>query len=348
MIEFYHALKGMHCPLVILMIHHLTGGQWGWALRGVATAAARTLPWLALLFLPLVLGLHDLYPWANWPADQIAGSQILSQKALYLNVPFFLVRAGAYFALWLVFGLLVLRWQERVPDLADSPEARRLRTLCGPGLVAYGLGATFAAFDWVMSLEPFWYSTIFGAMFATGQVLSAFAFAIAALLFLARPEELEGVITHKHLRDLGSLLLAFVMLWAYLNFSQYLLIYSGNLPEETRWYRHRLVGGWDFVALLLVLLHFVLPFLLLLSRDVKQRPRALASVAALLLVMRLVDRYWMIVPAFAPWKGLRLHWMDVAALVGVGGVWAALFLRELRRRPLLPAPVPGGEANHHG
>src|SRR5262245_34279114 len=176
--------------LVILMIHHLTGGQWGWALRGVATAAARTLPWLALLFLPLVLGLHDLYPWADWPADQIAGSQILSQKALYLNVPFFLGRAGAYFALWLVFGLLVLRWQERVPDVADSPEARRLRTLCGPGLVAYGLGATFAAFDWVMSLEPFWYSTIFGVMFATGQVLSGFAFGIAALLFLARPEEL--------------------------------------------------------------------------------------------------------------------------------------------------------------
>jgi len=197
-----------------------------------------------------------------------------------------------------------------------------------------------------MSIEPLWYSTIYGPLFATGQALSGMAFAIAALVWLAPPAEFSAVITRKHLRDLGNLMLAFILLWAYMSFSQFLLIWSGNLPEEIIWYKRRLQGGWQLVGVLLILLHFVLPFLLLLSRDVKHNPRTLATVAVLLLGVHLVDLYWVVVPGFFPFQDFRLHWMDIAAVVGLGGIWLAFFLRELRQ-PLLPEPALT-EGHHHG
>jgi hypothetical protein len=330
---------------VILMVHHLTGGDWGWALRGVLQAGTRTIPLLVLLFLPLLLGLHDLYPWARWTEEQIRESKTFQSKSLYLNQPFFLARAFVYLATWVVLSVLLLRSSAGLPRSPTEPEPRRLRLLISPGLLAYGLTITFASIDWVMSIEPLWYSTIYGPLFATGQALSGMAFAIAALVWLAPPAEFSAVITRKHLRDLGNLMLAFILLWAYMSFSQFLLIWSGNLPEEIVWYKRRLQGGWEFVGVLLILLHFVLPFLLLLSRDVKHNPRTLATVAALLLGIHLVDLYWVVVPGFFPFQSFRLHWMDIAAVVGVGGIWLAFFLRELRQ-PLLPEPV--NTEGHHG
>jgi hypothetical protein len=196
---------------------------------------------------------------------------------------------------------------------------------------------TFAAVDWIMSLEPYWYSTIFGMLVTSTQVLTAFAFGILALVELTRQPDGTNVFpaSKGNLQDLGSLLLAFVMLWAYLAFSQFLLIWSGNLPEEVPWYLKRLSGGWQVFALMLVLLQFVLPFFLLLSRDVKRNGRRLAAVAGVVLAMRVVDLYWMVVPAFFPYQPVRLHWMDVFALAGLGGLWLAAFLYELRRRPSL-------------
>jgi hypothetical protein len=331
--------------MALLMIHHLTGGFWGWAIRGALEAATQSLWLLAILFLPLLLGLDRVYPWARWTPEQIEGSRILTQKHLYLNVPFFLTRTAFYLGVWIVLSRLLTRWEEGSPHSPDQPEPRRLRLLSAPGVAAYGLTMTFAAIDWVMSLQPMWFSTIFGAMLAVGQILSGLALAIAVTVYLAPPDQLRTSISTKALRDLGSLMLAFVLLWAYMNYSQFMLIWAGNLPEEAVWYTRRQQGVWGFLAVLLILFNFAFPFLLLLSRQIKQNPRSLAGVAILLLCMRLLDMFWMIVPAFSGIQ-FRVHWMDGAALVGVGGLWAALFLHYLRRRPLLPAPVEG-EANHH-
>jgi hypothetical protein len=216
---------------------------------------------------------------------------------------------------------------------------RRLEAISGPGLILFGLTATFASVDWVMSLDPEWFSTIFGILFMGGQALSAVAFVIAVAVVLAPREPMSRILSASHLHDLGKLLLAFVMLWAYFAFSQFLIIWSGNLPEEIPWYVHRLHGGWQWLGLALVLFHFMLPFLLLLSRDLKRNARLLAPVACAIIVMRFIDLFWLVAPEFNK-TGPGLHWMDLAAPIGVGGLWVALFAYELRKRPLLPLNDP--------
>ncbi len=323
--------------LVIVMLQHLTGGAWGLVLRRLLESATRTLPLLALLFIPLVFGVYDLYQWAR--PEEVAHSTLLQHKQPYLNVPFFLMRAVIYFVAWLSLAYFLNKWSREQDETGDPRLAGRFRLLSSVGLVAYGLTITFASIDWVMSLEPMWYSTIYGALFGTGQVLSAFAFAIAVVILLAARPELARLLSPENWRDLGNLLLAFVMLWAYLSFSQFLVIWSGNLPEEIPWYVRRLQGGWQVIGMLLIVFHFSLPFVLLLAREVKQHRQALMIVAGLILVMRLVDFFWLIVPAFDR-PGLAVHWMDVTAVVGLGGVWLAMFLAQLKRRPLLPLRDP--------
>lgn len=333
--------------MAILMLQHLTGGTWGLLLRRPLEAATRTLPLLAVLVLPLLFGLEDLYSWAQ--PEVVEHDELLQHKQRYLNVHWFLIRNAGYFAIWLGASFLLNRWSWQEDRSADPALARRLRVLSAPGVVLYGLTITFFSIDWAMSLEPHWYSTIYGVMFGTGQVLSAFAFGIVVIVLLSRMPFLSEVLLRAHLRDLGSLLLAFVMLWAYLAFSQYLLIWSANLPEETPWYIRRLDGGWQWLALLLVVFHFALPFLLLLSRNVKGSLRSLGTVAGVVLAMRFVDLFWLIVPAFGPGghstsaeahAGLHVHWLDIAAVAGLGGIWLALYIWQLKRRPLLPLHDP--------
>jgi hypothetical protein len=331
--------------LVILMVQHLTGGAWGLVLRRVLESGSATLLPLAVLFVPLVVGLFlgpdSLYLWAR--PDQVAGDEELRHKALYLNPGFFVARAVGYFVIWFVLAYFLNGWSAEQDREASPGLPRRFRLLSGPGLVLYGLTITFASVDWVMSLEPHWYSTIYPVLFAVGQLLTGFAFAVAVLVLLAQRPPLSEVVTRAHLRDLGSLLLAFVMFWAYMAFSQYLLIWAGNLPEEIPYYLRRTRAGWEWVALGLILLHFALPFLLLVSRDVKGNPRALAAVAVGLLVMRFVDIFWWIEPAY-PHEGQYFYWLlDVAAAAGLGGVWVWWFVRQLKRRPLLPLYAPGSE-----
>ncbi len=325
--------------LAILMLQHLSGGVWGFVIRRLLEAATRVFPLLALLFLPLLFGLHQLYPWAD-PA-KVAQDPLLQHKAAYLNVTGFVARAVFYFALWCGLSHLLSRWsleQDQVPRAALRD---RMQAFSAVGLLLYGLTTTFSAVDWVMSLDPHWYSTIYGMLFMAGGAVGGMALVIAMASLLARHRPLSDVLAPGHFHDLGKLLLAFVMIWAYFAFSQFLIIWSGNLPEEITWYHVRLAGGWRLVGLALLLFHFVLPFLLLLSRDLKRQGRALALVAAAVLAMRYVDLYWMVAPSFPEAvAGLQFHWLDLAAPLAVGGLWLAEFLRQLKSRPLLPLNDP--------
>jgi len=322
----------------VVMVHHVTGGRWGFVVRRLLEAGARTIVLMAVLFVPLIVGLPHLYEWTH--AEVVAADEVLRHKSRYLNIPFFSLRAVVYFVVWIALAHLVTTWSYAQDRTGEPIFSRRLRALSGPGLVLYGGTVTFAAVDWVMSLEPHWYSTIYGIMFILGQVLTAFAAAILCAAWLARSRPLSEVATSDAFHDLGNLLLAFVMLWAYVAFSQFLIIWSGNLPEEIPWYMRRTRGRWGEVAGLLIVFHFAVPFLLLLSRAVKRNVRALAAVAGMILAMRVVDLYWIVVPAFAE-KGIGAHWSSVATFVGIGGVWIALWAREVTRHELIPLGDPG-------
>lgn len=327
--------------LAIVMLHHLVRGAWGAVIQRLLESGSRTLPLMALLFVPLLFGLHDLYSWAR-PAA-VASDELLRHKSPYLNTPFFVLRLVGYFVAWIAVASFLNRWSLQHDRISDWPSGRplrrRLQMLSGPGLVLYGLSATFAAIDWIMSLEPHWYSTIFGMTFVVGQVLAALAFIIVALALVLDFEPFASVVSQTHIHDLGNLLLAFVMLWAYIAFSQFLIIWSGNLPEEIPWYLHRTQGGWQWIGLLVLVFHFALPFLLLLSRRTKRRMRMLSRVAGGLIGMAFLGLYWLVMPAFHPAK-LHVHWLDLVAPMAVGGLWLACFLWHLQRREMLPRHAP--------
>jgi len=320
--------------MAILMLQYLTSGDWGVVIRRTLEAAMRTLPWLAAGFLPIALGVRELYIWAR-PAQ----AQELDFRTGYLNVPFFMVRAIIYFAVWLAMAHRLDRWS-REEDRGDALGwLKRLRRLSGPGLVIYGVTVTFAAFDWLMSLNPEWFSTIFGLLIIGGQALSATAFAILVAALLSTREPMAGVFQPRHFHDLGKVMLAFVMVWAYLAFSQLLIIWAGNLPREITFYLPRLQSSWRWIGVLLIVLHFALPFALLLSRDLKRRAGLLAALAGLVIVMRVIDLFWLVAPEFRR-QGLMVSWFDPVTVIGICGVWLALFIRELKARPMLPLRDP--------
>ena len=332
--------------LCALQLHYLVGGAWGFLIRRPLESAVMTIPLMALLFLPLLLGMHELYPWSRPGA---ANDPILHHKSAYLNVPFFLVRAGVYFGLWsLLAGLL--RWGSGVQDRTEDPRPTwRLQALSGPGLAVTFLAITFAMIDWGMSLEPKWYSTIYGAMLLVGGGLSALAAMILVASALSRVQPLTEMAKPDPFHDLGNLLLAFTMLWAYMSFSQYLIVWSGNLTEEIPWYLKRSVHGWRWVALLLMLFHFFVPFFLLLFRMNKRVSQNLWKVAALLLAMQWLNDIWLVIPAFPKAGWLTVVFL-VAAMVGIGGLWVAFFSWLLAQRSLLPRHDPLLEEvlAHHG
>ncbi len=319
--------------LGIVMLHNLSGGAWGAIIRRPLESAMKTLPLMALLYVPLLFGLHSLYEWAR--PEALAHDASLRHKAAYLNVPFFVTRAAFYFALWSGAAFFLARWSDRGDRSDDSRLIARQRMASAPGLLLYGFTVTCASIDWTMSLEPHWYSTIYGVHFFGGHVLAGFAFTILVTVVLARQAHVAAIVTPSHFRDLGNLLLAFVMLWAYFAYSQWIIIWSGNLPEEISWYLSRNRGGWQWIVIALVICHFILPFLLLLSRKVKRPVPALAGVAGAIVIMRMIDIFWYTAPAFHPGR-LTIHWMDIAAPVGLGGIWLAAFTWYLRHGPLQP------------
>jgi hypothetical protein len=334
--------------MAVLMVQYLSGGAWGLVGRRIFEAGTRTLPLMAVLFIPIALKMTTLYSWARPEALHDEGIQT---KALYLNPKFFVLRAVLYFVIWGIFIFLLNKWsreQDTQPTQLPGPLDRRSRVLSGPGLVVYVLTITFMSVDWVMSLDPHWSSTIFGVLTLGGQGLSTLAFTLIVLSAFVKHRPLAGVVSTENIHDLAKLMFAFVLLWAYFSVSQLIIIWSGNLPEEIPFYLERLNGPWAPISILVLIGQFVLPFLLLLSRGLKQDPMKVRWIALLIIVMRIVDITWTIAPVFRH-EGSTLSWLDFAVTAAMGGLWLTYFWRNLAGRAMLPAHDPYfKEAMAHG
>ncbi|MGA9390213.1 MAG: hypothetical protein WBV69_07175 [Candidatus Sulfotelmatobacter sp.] len=349
--EFYRGyLLGFLCwlgvalgSMAILMIRHLTGGGWGTVIRRILGAAMRTLPLLAILFIPIVLAVFQqrIYPWVM-PLQSIQDLHIREHlekhsfiKESYLNASGFLIRAIFYFAIWNILSFLLSMWSKQT-DHSGAPDNRqRFKAVAGPGLILYAFTISFAAIDWVMSLDPSWISTIFGLILLIGEILSAMCFAVVVERILFDYKPMSEMLKPNFVHDHGKWMLTFIMVWAYFSFSQWLIIWAGNLPNEITFYLRRINNGWGFVALALVLFHFAIPFTMLLSRSFKRNIRHLVWVAVLLLLMCYVDLFWIIEPNFSTTFAITLA--DIVVPIAIGGIWLWYFFRNLASLPLLPA-----------
>ena len=333
--------------LAVLMIQYLSGGAWGLVSRRVLEASTRTLPLMAILFVPIWLKLPVLFKWAR---PEAAEDHVIQEKAAFLNVPFFTIRAVLFFVIWGALIYFLNKWskeQDADAPRLPGPQDRRFRVLSGPGLVLYVLTVTFMSVDWIMSLDPHWYSTIFGILTMGGQGLATMAFTILVLSKLAKFQPMSSVADAEKFHDLGKLMFAFTLLWAYFSISQLLIIWSANLPEEIPFYLARLKGPWYPISVAILIGQFVLPFFLMLSRSLKRNPVTVGRIAMLVLLMRIVDIAWTIGPVFR--TGSSLSWVDFAVVAGMGGVWLWLFFRNLAGRALVPAHDPYfKEALAHG
>ena len=338
--------------LFLLMINQIVIGEWAHVTRRISEAAVRTLPLMAVLFIPIVLGMGHLYDaWLN-PSGYY--EEVISGKNLYLNKNGFLIRAFIYFALWIGMGTALVAWSRRQDETGDSTLSIPMRRLSAIGIVVFILSTTAASWDWTMSLEPQWFSSLWGPMFFIAQGLAAFIFVVLVLSRIVRYEPLASTVKPAHFHNLGNFVFAFVILWMYMNFSQFIIIWSGNIPEETIWYHQRMSTGWKALAVFLTLFHFFIPFLVLLSRYSKLRHRFLARVVGVLFVLRFADYYWIVGPSFHETLNIRL--LDVAIPVALGGLFMFAFLRNLRGPSLLAlhdprfneADVPLNPAVDHG
>jgi F0F1-type ATP synthase membrane subunit c/vacuolar-type H+-ATPase subunit K len=335
--------------LGLLMMQHMTGGAWGMVIRRNVEAATRLFPLMFLLFAPLLVAVLTgrVYIWAQDPATWTPEQhEIIEQKArYYLNIKFFIVRVVIYFAIWILFSRLLNKYSRQQDETGNRFLTKTMSKISGPGLVICGLMITFAVIDWTMSLDPTWYSTIWGIIFIGGQLLSAMAFSIIVLAVLSQDGPLAGYIKPLHFHDLGKLTLAFTLLWAYFSVSQLIILWSGNIPEEAKWYARRLGTSWKIVGLILVLFHFALPYLVLLSRNLKRNPRRLIWLAVWIIIMRYVDLYWLMGPELhgsltGPGQPFTMHWLDIVMWFAIGGIWLWFWAGELRKRPLLPLKDP--------
>jgi hypothetical protein len=322
--------------MALLMVQHLSGGAWGVVIRRPLEAAASTIPAMAVLFIPIIPGMHALYHWTH---PEALSDPVIAAKVAYLNTPFFLARAAFYFLVWIAMSQLLLKWSREQDETGDPALASKLGYLSGGGLVVYSLTVTFSTTDWLMSVNPHWFSTMWGPLFMTGQGLAALAVAINVLVLLRSSAPLERVLNASHFHDLGKLLFAFLMLWAYLAFSQFLIVYSANLIEEVPHYIARSQGGYQYITIALIVAHFIVPYAILLSRDVKRDTIRLRVVAAWLLLMRVVDYYWQVVPEFHQTMSPTL--LDVALPIALGGIFVTLYAMRLQSQPLLPVHDAG-------
>jgi len=330
--------------LFFTMLHHLTNASWSAVVRRIAENLMAPLPWLFLLFIPILFGLHDLYEWSH--ADAVAADALLQKKAGFLNPTFFTIRTVFYFVVWA--GLAHLLYKTSISqDGGNRPEhIRKMRAISAPGMIIFAITTTFAGWDWLMSLEPHWYSTIFGVYFFSGGLWAILAAIVLAVGALQRRGALKSEITVEHYHDLGKLMFGFTIFWTYIGFSQYFLQWYANIPEETVWYLQRWEGSWKAVSMVILFGHFVLPFVVLLFRGVKRSPRLLSGIAVYFLVMHWVDQYWMAFPTLNR-DGAHFSWMDIAAVVGIGGIFVWAFWSKLVSRPVVPIGDPRLEESIH-
>ncbi len=327
--------------MAILMLYHLVGGKWGTVARRILESGMMTLPMMAILFVPVLFGVTRIYPWAR-PGHVGATEAIREIEAGYLNPRGYVIRYIIYFLIWLAMAYFLNHWSSE----QDTPEGGakstlRFRALSAPGLIIYSLSISFAVIDWVMSLQAHWISTIYGLIFIAGQALAAFSFVVLIETILVKRAPMSGYLKPTEVHDHGKMMLAFVMVWAYFSFSQWLIVWAGNLPDEISWYLRRIHGGWGYVGVILAAFHFGVPFALLLSRQLKRKTTTLVWIAAWLLVMRWVDIWWHVEPA-PPFNhpAVHLSWLHFAVFLAMGGLWAAYFCRNLRTRPLLTVYAP--------
>lgn len=332
--------------LFLALVHNVVGGAWGYIIRRFLEAGMGLIPLMTILFIPILFGLPSLYSWAR--PEVVATDALIQQKTLYLNVPFFIIRAVIYFAVWNILAYLLRQWSLKRDETADAKYTLRMKRLGAGGVILWALTSTFAYYDWLMSLDAHWFSSIYGAMIAIPGVLCAMGFTIIVLSRIHDRPPLAEVTPRKLVNDLGNLLMGFTIISTYLAFSQFLIIWSANLPEEVIWYTHRWDGGWQWMAWFIAVFRFILPLLILLSRRVKRDLSLLFYVAVMLMVAHLVDMYWQIYPTYYP-SGISLHWLSIVAPIAFGGIWVAGYFWLLGRRAILPLYIPAlPERYKHG
>ncbi|HWF46927.1 MAG TPA: hypothetical protein VG168_07980 [Bryobacteraceae bacterium] len=319
--------------LGILLMNNTVGGRWGVTTRRYLEAKIRTIPFVLILFIPILLGLHYLYPWAR-PAE-VAANAIVRHKVPYLNMPFFIARVVLYFAIWCFWGFRLIRYSDEQDKTGDITLRDRMRAFSAPGVLVFFLTATFAYIDWVLSADAEFFSTVYGGMILIGAALQTFALTIIVLILSSKEDRFGGRVHAPLLHDLGNLMFAFTIFWTYLSASQLIIIWPGNLPQEIGWYLARVRGGWTVMAAAIALVMFLIPFLALLSQNRKRDPKRLIRVAIWILCARAVDLFWIVEPTYRH-NGFAIYWTDFAAFLGIGGVWVWLYLGALRKRPLLP------------
>jgi hypothetical protein len=323
--------------LGIFFLHNVVGGNWGVAIRRLVESGLKTLPLILLFAIPVFFALGAIYKWTD--AGYVKEHFAVGHKAAYLNPFWFIIRTLLYFAIWGFSGYRILGMANDHDRTGDPALFKRIKARSAPALLVFVLTTTLAFIDWIMSLEPDWYSTIYAWMFTVGEVLLTFSFLVAVLVLLSKREPFASFLTRQHYHDIGNLMLAFTMLWAYMSFAQFLIIWAENLPDEIPWYVRRFSGGWGYIAWTIAIFHFFVPFFLLLLRFVKKNPRRLRALALWIILMRILDVFWIVEPAFRQ-RGLEVYWTDLVALIGLGGIWLAVFIWNLKSRPLLASHDP--------
>ena len=343
--------------LGILHLQYLTGGAWGVVIRRIVEACSRTIPYLFVLSLPILIFVPSLYEWYHLHEN---GDPVVLHRGWYMTWGGFVARTVIYFAIWWVMQYLLNKWSDAQDQSADYEESARwlgtATAFSGPSMVVFVLVVSFAAIDWTMTLSPHWFSTIWGFLYVAGWALSCFSFAVVILAYLSDKAPMNRILGKRHFHDIGKLMLALVMVWAYFNFSQFLIIWSGNIPEETVWFLDRMDHGWGWIGLILILFHFAFPYLVLLSRDVKRNAKYLAIMAIFILVLRVVDVFYHIAPSPSAMPGAHgpphfdAFWiLYLLGPLAVGGIWLSFFFKELASRPLVPIKDPFLEnAIEHG
>lgn len=323
--------------LFFTMLNHISNARWSIVLRRLTEATMWTLPVMVVLFIPVLFGVHDLYHWTH--AEEVANDVILQKKSGYLNIPFFVIRALLFFAVWIVLARILYRTSLNQDSGAGNDPVKRMYNLSAPGLVLFAVTVTFAAFDWLMSLNPHWYSTIFGLYFFSGCFLGVLSLLVISGNLLRMNGVLGQTIQTGHYHDLAKLLFGFIIFWGYMGFSQYFLIWYANIPEETIWYLKRWNGSWKYLSLVIVFGHFLIPFLGLLTRAAKRNLAWLTFIAVWILIMHWIDLYWMVFPTHSP-EGFQFSWMDLTLFIGTGGIVLWFMWRNISAHPLVPVNDP--------